>query len=1074
MSPDASVAAPADSIAVDREHPWLGLASFTEETRGYFYGREEEVAELTRRVQRKLLTILFGQSGLGKTSILRAGVVPRLRTDGYCPVYVRIDYSPESPPPSEQIKRAIFAATEASGEWTQPGVAATGESLWEFLHHRDDVLRDASGATLIPLLIFDQFEEIFTLAQSDAFGRDRAAEFVEDLADLVENRAPKALEARIDNDEAAAEKFDFTRADYRILIALREDYLAHLEGFKSRMPSITQNRMRLARMAGAQALSAVMKPGGKLVSQEVAEAIVRFVAGGSELRNAEVEPSLLSLVCRELNNARVAQGRDEISADLLAGSRDTILAEFYERALADQPPGVRQVIEDHLLTESGYRESLAQERLLKLFAAAGATPSSLTALVDRRLLRVEERLDVRRVELTHDVLCGVVKTSRDLRLEREARDEAERKLAAQRERERATRQALVRARKIAAVCAGLAVIAVASAVFGYVSMKRAQDAEAKSEETRALAETARGEAEKLVVFLLDDFQLELAPVGRLDIVAELAKRALDYYNGLPAPLRNAQSERNRALALVRYASVLRTQAREAEGRKAVDEAVKILAAMREQGDQSEATTIGLAIGLSTQARLVQGGGGEDNVARELTKRAAQVIGPAASGPKASTALRRAKGEVLTQHGFVLDRARDAQVYAVLDEARAAFRSIDNLALDDLPAAAGYAEATVWKVQALMNAGRTDEAMNLAQDSLDTARRVLERRPGHMQALRVQGISTSTLARAHLDKLRPIEALEMTDATVTAWEEFLRLDSTNAVSLINLGVSRWLRANALWELGRMGDVVATLREAAARNEKAPPSLFVNDQRSFLLWWVAFHESARGNARGTEDALRRGEAARSWTLQNSPPASWRAQSRPHFNAAIQSITAAHLGDARRALDLGRPAAAMLDALVASDEQSRREQGNVLRLQYIAMAKAAYDLGDHAAAERFAADALAQVRRAPLISLDERRDEGTRQTVRAIALARLDRHEEARGIIEPVLAMQRELTPMNRGSAWQRLELATALVAAAHARLGDAPAQRAEAARLLEGLPAEMREQRDVKFWRARLAEAGVPRS
>ncbi|MDD9417935.1 BREX system ATP-binding domain-containing protein, partial [Staphylococcus aureus] len=80
-------------------------------------------------------------------------------------------------------------------------------------------------------------------------------------------------------DDEAADDFDFARADYRILIALREDYLAHLESLKGTMPSITQNRMRLARMTGAQALSAVMKPGGRLVSQEVAESIVRFVAG---------------------------------------------------------------------------------------------------------------------------------------------------------------------------------------------------------------------------------------------------------------------------------------------------------------------------------------------------------------------------------------------------------------------------------------------------------------------------------------------------------------------------------------------------------------------------------------------------------------------------------------------------------------------------------------------------------------------------------------------------------------------------------------------------------------------------
>src|SRR5579872_2834989 len=95
---------------VDDRNPWLGLASFTEETRAYFFGRDEEVAELSRRVQRKLLTVLFGQSGLGKTSILRAGLAPRLRGQGYCPIYVRIDYGADSPEPAEQIKQAISRA----------------------------------------------------------------------------------------------------------------------------------------------------------------------------------------------------------------------------------------------------------------------------------------------------------------------------------------------------------------------------------------------------------------------------------------------------------------------------------------------------------------------------------------------------------------------------------------------------------------------------------------------------------------------------------------------------------------------------------------------------------------------------------------------------------------------------------------------------------------------------------------------------------------------------------------------------------------------------------------------------
>ena len=433
------------AVTLDPENPWLGLFSYTEQTRAYFHGRDDETGELARRVQRKLLSVLFGQSGLGKTSLLRAGLVPRLRAEGFCPVYVRVDYAPESPSPSEQIKQAILKASNEAGYWTQSGVAVEGESLWEFMHHRGDLLRDADGRTLMPLLIFDQFEEVFTLGQADDAGRLRARQYLEDLADLVENRPPAALEARIEEDDATAEQFDFARADYRILIALREDYLAHLEGVKTIMPSITQNRMRLARMSGAQALSAVVKPGGKLVSQEVAESIVRFVAGGSELGNAEIEPSLLSLICRELNTVRLSQGRAEISADLLAGSRDTILSEFYERALADQPAGVRRVVEDELLTDSGHRESLAEERVAKALVAAGASADSLATLVDRRLLRIEDRLDMRRVELTHDVLCSVVLASRDQRHANEAREEAERQLAVQQEREATTQRAPVRA-----------------------------------------------------------------------------------------------------------------------------------------------------------------------------------------------------------------------------------------------------------------------------------------------------------------------------------------------------------------------------------------------------------------------------------------------------------------------------------------------------------------------------------------------------------------------------------------------------------------------------------------------------
>ena len=1068
MSPDAST--PPDSAAaqpaVDPQHPWLGLASFTEETQAYFYGREEEVAELGRRVQRKLLTILFGQSGLGKTSILRAGIVPRLRPLGYCPVYVRIDYAPESPPPSDQIKQAIFRATQSSGQWSQSGVAVEGESLWEFLHHRDDVLRDASGRTLIPLIIFDQFEEIFTLAQSDDFGRKRAALFLEDLADLVENRPPKALEARIETDESAAEGFDFTRGDYRILIALREDYLAHLEGVKGIMPSITQNRMRLARMTGAQALSAVMKPGGKLVSQEVAESIVRFIAGGSELPNAEVEPALLSLICRELNNARIAQGRTEISADLLAGSRDTILSEFYERALADQPPGVRKFIEDEMLTESGFRESLAEERVLKGFAAAGAPADTLATLVNRRLLRIEERLDVRRVELTHDVLCSVVRASRDVRLEREARDEAERQLAAQRAREAATRKALVRARQVAAGCAVLAVVAAGSAIFGFVSMKRAQQAEARADATRQMAEQARGESEKLVAYLLDDFYMELAPVGRLDIVGELAKRALHYYDALPETLRTPQTERNRALALVRYASVLRTQARLDESKKALDEAIKTLAQMREQGDKSETTAIGLALGYVTQARLASIAN-LDGEAMSAGARAVEVLKPPATPPNASLALRRAYGESLALFGDMQWRnGADAESVATFEEARAVLRGIDDLRMTDLTAAAAYAEATAWQVHALARLGREEDAKRAGKEGMTVATHVLEKRPGHMQALRAQTLFGTPLATIFRGEMQLAEALAMSDSELRGWKEFVRLDPGNAISWGNMIVSYQNRNFILQQMGRPGEAAATMWTSLEVERQSPPSRRVRFILAFNAGLLALLEANRGNVKQASDALAAFGKLNDALARDATPGfdeDLRKLTPEYWRMGVAQVT----GDDRRTIELGTLLIPKSERVEPADEGQRRTKNLVLRTMHVAMAQSAYMLKDYASANRAMTQVQELRRQQPWPEVMDKRDIAFEQAFSALVLTRLDRGEDAQKLIAPVLKFERELSLRNRDDPTQRYELAVALYVAAEAGLGDAPAQLAEASVLMDKLPTEMRALRDVTLWRERIA-------
>ena len=798
---------PAPIATVDAQHPWLGLVSYTEETRGYFHGREEEAAELGRRVQRKLLTILFGQSGLGKTSILQAGLVPRLRPEGFCPVYVRLDYDPHSPSPAEQIKRAVMRATEAAGSWTQSGTAIAGETLWEFLHHRDDVLKDAAGKTLIPILIFDQFEEIFTLAQADDAGRKRAQEFLADLADLVENRPPVALEARIDADEADAAKFDFARADYRILISLREDYLAHLEGLKGQMPSVTQNRMRLARMTGAQAVAAVRAPAAHLVGEAVAEAVVRFVAGGADLSRAEVEPSLLSLICRELNNTRLAGGHAEISADLLAGSRDTILSEFYTRTLADQPPGVRMFIEDEMLTDSGFRESVAEERVRKGFAAAGAAPEALALLVDRRLLRVEDRLDMRRVEITHDVLCSVIGASRNVRREREALEESKRQIAAQKERELATHRALLRARVVAAVASVLMLLAAGSAVFGWINLRRARVAEAEAQQARQLTERARGEAEKLVGFLLEDFYEELKPTGRVEIVGKLADKAVAYYDGLPPELMTWQTKLYRGLALARKAASLNESGKSAEAEAVAAAARKVFEELRTTGERSDEVATGLALTYYSKVTA----GLAISIKTELEAGVA-LLRPIITSGRATRTAKLVQADLLQ---FLAHAQRDsANGIPLCEESRKILVEMGALDLSDLTAGSIYGDVTDTQSRMAQDLGLTDEAERLAKIVVDMADKVLAQRPGDLRAMKNRYYAANMLGTVARDRHDYADAEAHALESVEAAHYYTLFNPADAVGWRNLISSNTETANLYLDQGRLADGLRQLRQTVA--------------------------------------------------------------------------------------------------------------------------------------------------------------------------------------------------------------------------------------------------------------------
>ncbi len=418
---------------LDAEHPWPGLFPYGEDAHAFFNGRERETIDLLRLVRRDTLTLLYGQSGLGKSSLLRAGLFPRLREEAMLPIYLRLDFRNWQLGLREQawnLLRSALAGAHIDGR-----VPHDDESLWAYFHAADVELWDASNRMITPVLILDQFEEIVQAGEERELA-PRIAAFMEELADLLENRIPAEITSRLEHDADTVKAFDFNAERFRCVIGFREDFLPDLEQLFVTHSLATKSRLRVNKMGETQALAAVEKTGGWLVDREVAQNIVDFVSAATSQatrRIVEIEPALLSVVCFELNSRRLAQGAARISTDLLAGAQEQIIAEFYERGVADLGPSVQTFIERELLTESGYRDSCAVEDAVQRH---GIPRDSLQKLVDRRVLRLEERFGVLRVELTHDVLTPVVRERRDQRQALETRNRERGREAERRKRTR--------------------------------------------------------------------------------------------------------------------------------------------------------------------------------------------------------------------------------------------------------------------------------------------------------------------------------------------------------------------------------------------------------------------------------------------------------------------------------------------------------------------------------------------------------------------------------------------------------------------------------------------------------------
>lgn len=415
------------ALQLDDENPWPGPAPYTEATQRYFHGRDLDSAELLRLIRLSPFVMLYGKSGLGKSSMLQAGVFPALRAARYLPVYLRLNFAEGAEPPLQQALTRLLQEIEAAA--ADAPVPEPGEGLWAYLQRRERPIWTADNFPLTPVLVFDQFEEVFSRSGSD----EHLRRVLDDIADLVGDRLNSALA----EDPEACRKLNLQSQQYRVVLSFRSDFLAEVESWERHAKLPKHEALHLKAMSRDTAIDAVEKAGAAVLAPGVAAQIVDFVLardeGGSSLAS-EVEPVLLSLCCYQLNSRR--QRPQRIDSALLRNVGKDILLDFYRGALAGTEPRVSVFIEDNLI-QGGYRGSFPRDEAL---ASGALRTQELETLTERRLLRVDPQGDVPRIELIHDRLVGIVRDAREARLARERQraeqEELERLAEDQRERER--------------------------------------------------------------------------------------------------------------------------------------------------------------------------------------------------------------------------------------------------------------------------------------------------------------------------------------------------------------------------------------------------------------------------------------------------------------------------------------------------------------------------------------------------------------------------------------------------------------------------------------------------------------
>ena len=418
---------------------YVGVAPFTTEQEQIFFGREQDGQNLTQLILAKQQVLLYSKSGMGKSSLINASVFPQLPEEWQI-IFVRFNAYQESN--TFTLLDKLLAALPNSKTTYLDKIIENENSLWYTLKSRQDEKITAEKSNVKnternivlskeaeTLLIFDQFEELFSYPEEEIFA------FKKQMADLLYSTVPqhfrKVLQIKQKKNPDLLTEKEIKQLHQplrvKVLMGIREDRYSLLNQLTDYLPDVMQTRYSLSALDKEQAKEAIEKPAkmqGDFASKPFSyekEALQKILNYLTAENTQAIETTQLQILCHNLEKKNLST----IGIDNIPEFEDIFL-QFYNDTIAKVAPEhqekTRKFVENELV-KKGQRISVPDLTCLDKVDKA-----TLDILVTEHLLRPEYNVSTQRnnYELSHDTLLVPVLRAKELR-EIEEQKEAEKK-----------------------------------------------------------------------------------------------------------------------------------------------------------------------------------------------------------------------------------------------------------------------------------------------------------------------------------------------------------------------------------------------------------------------------------------------------------------------------------------------------------------------------------------------------------------------------------------------------------------------------------------------------------------------